>query len=163
MTDNSYLFSVKLHSLHISFQIRFISVQYHLTNILMTLFRQLYNLYDINCSDSNLFSFHFYLLLHIKFFSSSEKQIPQIIEIQSLNTSIMHSQLCFWLFPYKLVLQFYTCFDWFKKLRLFVNESNNIRRSQGVACRCHQVIFLNKGNNKITELRTKGKSKLIII
>jgi hypothetical protein len=91
MTDNSYLFSVKLHSLHISFQIRFISVQYHLTNILMTLFRQLYNLYDINCSDSNLFSFHFYLLLHIKFFSSSEKQIPQIIEIQSLNTSIMHS------------------------------------------------------------------------
>jgi hypothetical protein len=37
----------------------------------------------------------------------------------------------------------YTCFDWFKKLRLFVNVLNlkNRRRSQGVTCRCHQVIF----------------------
>jgi hypothetical protein len=36
-------------------------------------------------------------------------------------------------------MSFYMCFDWFKKLRLFsyVLESENRRRSQGVACRCH--------------------------
>jgi hypothetical protein len=40
-------------------------------------------------------------------------------------------------------MSFYTCFDWFKKLRLFVNVLNlkNRRRSQGVACRCHQAIL----------------------
>ena len=40
-------------------------------------------------------------------------------------------------------MSFYTCFDWFKKLMLFVNVQNskNRRRSQGGVCRCHQVIF----------------------
>jgi hypothetical protein len=40
-------------------------------------------------------------------------------------------------------MSFYTCFDWFKKLRLFVNVLNlkNRRCSQGVACSCHRVIF----------------------
>ena len=28
------------------------------------------------------------------------------------------------LYAYKLILAFYTCFDWFKRLRLFVNERN---------------------------------------
>jgi hypothetical protein len=38
-------------------------------------------------------------------------------------------------------MSFYTCFDWFKKLRLLVNK----RRSQGVACRCHRMIFFKWG------------------
>jgi len=44
-------------------------------------------------------------------------------------------------------MSFYTCFDWFKKLSTFsyVLESENIRRSQGVACRCHQAIFFKWG------------------
>jgi len=38
-------------------------------------------------------------------------------------------------------MSLYTCFDWFKKLRTFsyVLESENIHRSQGIACRCHQT------------------------
>ena len=28
------------------------------------------------------------------------------------------------LYAYKLILAFYTCFDWFKRLRLFANERN---------------------------------------
>ena len=44
-------------------------------------------------------------------------------------------------------MSFYTCFGWFKKLRLFVNVLNlkHWCRSQGVACRCHQVIFFKWG------------------
>jgi hypothetical protein len=41
-----------------------------------------------------------------------------------------------------------TCFDWFEKLRLFSYvqaESENRRRSQGVACRCHPTIFFKWG------------------
>ena len=31
-------------------------------------------------------------------------------------------------------MSFYTCFDWLKK-------SKNRRRSEGIGCRCHQVIL----------------------
>jgi hypothetical protein len=41
-------------------------------------------------------------------------------------------------------MSFYTCFDWFKKLKLIIfqcTESENRRHSQGVACRCHQALL----------------------
>jgi hypothetical protein len=38
-------------------------------------------------------------------------------------------------------MSFYTLLDWFKQLRLSVNESKTRCRSQGVACHCHEVIF----------------------
>ena len=42
-------------------------------------------------------------------------------------------------------MSFYTSFDWFKKLVIFIcTESENRRCSQGVACCCHQAIFLNE-------------------
>jgi hypothetical protein len=40
-------------------------------------------------------------------------------------------------------MSFYTCFDWFKELRLFSNERNMKIDVvlKGFECRCHQVIF----------------------
>jgi hypothetical protein len=41
-------------------------------------------------------------------------------------------------------MSFYAYFDWFKKLNVICQctESENKRRSQGVACRCHRDAFL---------------------
>jgi len=44
-------------------------------------------------------------------------------------------------------MSFYTCFDWLKEVEvIFIcTESENIRRSQGVACRCHHAVFFKWG------------------
>jgi hypothetical protein len=44
-------------------------------------------------------------------------------------------------------MSFYTCFDWLKNLRLFVNERNlkiDVVLKASRAVRCHQVISLNE-------------------